>query len=183
MKWEVISREYLTSHPPYFISRKDVCKRPDGTVIPAYYVVELPPSVVVFALDEDNRVLMVKQYRHPVEDISLELPGGFVDSGEQPIDAAKREMAEETGFIFSQYEYLGKVAANPGVLNNYTHIFFAKGITGQQKQQLDHAEEIAVAWYTIDDICTMLKENRIIQALHTNACFYALLHINKLKFS
>ncbi len=80
MKWEVLSSEYLTRHPPYFIARKDVCKKPDGTIIPAYYVVELPPSVLVFALAEEGKVLMTKQYRHPMTDISVELPGGFIGS-------------------------------------------------------------------------------------------------------
>jgi 8-oxo-dGTP pyrophosphatase MutT (NUDIX family) len=182
MKWEVLSSEYLTQHPPYFVSRKDVCKKPDGTLIPAYYVVEMPASVIVFPLLDDDTVLMVKQYRHPVAQISIELPGGFIDEGETPLDAAKRETLEETGYVFSDYEYLGKTAANPGVLNNFTHMFIAKGVVDKQAQQLDRSEEISFSGYTFAALKDMLKTGEIIQSMHMNACFYALMHLDKLRF-
>jgi ADP-ribose pyrophosphatase len=182
MEWEVISSEYLTTHPPYFVTRKDVCKKPDGTVIPAYYVVELPPSVLVFAIAENEKVLMIKQYRHPVAAVSLELPGGFVDEGETPLEAAKREMLEETGYTFSHYDYLGRIAANPGVLNNFTHMYLAKNIAVKQKQQLEGSEEITLELFTIGELVDLLKSNQIIQSLHANGCFYALMHLGKLKY-
>jgi 8-oxo-dGTP pyrophosphatase MutT (NUDIX family) len=100
MKWKTKSSETLFSHPPYFIARKDVCERPEGVEIPAYYVVELPASVITFGVTDDKKVVMVEQYRHPVEAISLEMPGGFIDADETPLDAAKRETAEETGYQF-----------------------------------------------------------------------------------
>ena len=183
MKWHVESTQYLTKHPPFFISRKDVCTRSDGTIVPAYYVVEMPESVLVFALMENKEVLMVRQYRHPVRQISLELPGGFVDEGETSLEAAKREIREETGCVFSNYSYLGKVAANPGVLNNFTHIYFADGIIEQGSQQLDRSEEIKIESYPIDELVKMLKEGRIIQSMHINACFYALIHVGKIKIN
>ena len=182
MEWQVLSSEYLTQHPPFFVTRKDVCKRDDGTIIPAYYVVELPPSVLVFALVENETVLMVKQYRHPVKEISIEFPGGFVDEGETPLEAAKREMLEETGYVFTDYEYLGKIAANPGVLSNFTHFFLARNVLDRQAQQLEKNEEIALEYYSINEMFGLLKSNKIIQALHANACFYALMHLNKLNF-
>jgi ADP-ribose pyrophosphatase len=183
MKWQVLSSEYLTQHPPYFVSRKDVCKKPDGTLIPAYYVVEMPASVMVFPLIGDDQVLMVKQYRHPVAEISIELPGGFIDAGETALEAAKRETLEETGYVFSEYEYLGKIAANPGVLNNFTHMFLAKGVTGRGAQQLEQSEEITISSYTIAEVAAMLTTGGMIQSMHINACFYALLHLKKLRFA
>jgi ADP-ribose pyrophosphatase len=182
MKWEVLSSEYLTQHPPYFVSRKDVCKKQDGTIIPAYYVVELPPGVIVFALVEEEKVMMIKQYRHPVGEISVELPGGYIDAGETPLDAARRETLEETGCVFSTYEYLGKMAGNPGILNNYTHFFLARDVLKRQSQQLEKSEEIEIELYSFAELFNLLKKKQIIQSLHANACFYALLHLNKFRF-
>ncbi len=91
-------------------------------------------------------------------------------------------MLEETGYIFSSYEYLGKIAANPGVLNNFTHIYLAKYISGRQAQQLEKSEEITLNLYTIEELFELLNSNQIIQSLHANACFYALMHLGKLKF-
>lgn len=182
MEWEVLSTEYLTKHPPYFVSRKDVCRKKDKTIIPVYYVVELPPAVLVFAIMDDGKILMIKQYRHPVNEVSIELPGGFIDEAETPLAAAKREILEETGYTFSSYEYLGKIAANPGVLNNFTHFFLAKDIAGSEEQQLEPSEDVEMIFYTVDELVKILKGNKIIQSVHANACFHALLHLNKLTF-
>lgn len=182
MKWEIISSEYLCSHPPYFIARKDVCKRPDGNIIPAYYVVELPPSVIVVPVVNDE-VLMIRQYRHPVGEVSWEFPGGFVDEGEDSLQAAVRELKEETGFSFRSYTYLGKIAGNPGILNNYTHIYLAEEKLNAGATGFDANEDIVAEWFSIAEIQMMLTQDKIIQSLHANACYRAFLKMGKLQFS
>lgn len=174
MNWKTISSEQLFSHPPYFIARKDVCERPDGVLIPAYYVVEIPESVITFGLTTENEVLITEQYRHPVSQVSIEFPGGFIDTGEEPVQAAKRETEEETGYVFEQYTYLGKVAGNPGILNNFTHLFLAKGGRKQEQTRLDAQEDIRVQLISIDSLKQLITNHKIIQSLHLNAAFYAL---------
>jgi ADP-ribose pyrophosphatase len=183
MNWKLLSTEYLFQYPPYFVARKDVCERPDGVLIPAYYVVELPASVITFGITEENQVLFTEQYRHPIGEVSLELPGGFVEKDEEPLLAAQRETEEETGYQFSNYIYLGKVAGNPGILNNSTHLFVATGGKKVKEQQMDDQEDIAVTLLPVDKVIQLIENRKIIQSLHLNACFYALLHLNKLKFS
>jgi ADP-ribose pyrophosphatase len=182
MNWTTISSEILFSHPPYFIARKDVCERPDGVLIPAYYVVELPPSVITFGITEESKVLFTAQYRHPIGEVSLELPGGFMEKEEEPLAAAQRETEEETGYQFLHYTYLGKVAGNPGILNNSTHLFIATGGKKVKEQQMDVQEDIAVQLFSMDEVAGLVQERKIIQSLHLNACFYALLHMGQLNF-
>ena len=180
MNWKIISSEYLTDKP-YFRARKDKCIAPSGKIIPEYYVVELDATLCAVGITEDNQVVMVKQYRHAVGKTLLELPGGFVDENESPEKAIAREMLEETGYEFSKYEYLGEVAANPGVLSGYTKLYLATGGRKVAEQKLDANEEIIIELIPLDDLIEMLLQNKIEQSLHANCIFYALLKLGRLK--
>jgi len=179
MKWKVLSCEYITRHP-YFTARKDRCEAPGGKIIEAYYVVELPTTVCALALTGEGDVIMVRQYRHPVGEILLELPGGFIDRDETPEEAIARELREETGYTFTSFERLGKIAANPGVLNNDTYLFLARGGSRTAGQQLDDNEEIDVEKLPLQEVKQLLLENRIRQSLHANCIFYALQRLGEL---
>ena len=173
MTWKTLSSEYISRHK-YFTARKDKCETEAGKIIEEYFVVELPLTACAVPITEDGKVLMIKQYRYPVQEILLEVPGGFIDQNELPEEAIKRELMEETGYEFSSVEQVGLVAANPGVLNNYTALFLAKGGKKTGKQNLDPNEEIEIVTITLDELKTMLLENKIVQSLHANCVFYAL---------
>ena len=180
--WSVLSTEYLNRHI-YFTARRDRCQRQDGVVVDPYFVVELPTAATAFALTEDNKVLMVKQYRHPIGEVVLETPGGFVDEGEDFSTAMKRELKEETGYEFTEVTYLGKMAANPGILNNYTEMFLATGGRKTSGQQLDHNEELEIVLLTMEELIEQLNMQAFKQSVHTNCIFYALMKLGKLNIT
>ena len=180
MDWKILSSEYLTDKY-YFTARKDKCETAEGKIIPEYYVVEMNLCVCALCITEDNQVVMVKQYRHPVGKTMLEIPGGFIDKDEDPKKAVAREIVEETGYEFENIELLGEVAANAGVLNNYTKLYLATGGKKAGEQKLDSNEEIIVELIPLDDLVELLLQNKIEQSLHANCIFYALLKLGKLK--
>ncbi len=173
MKWKTLSSEYLANHQ-YFTARKDKCERSDGKIVEEYFVVELSTTACALPITEDGQVLLIKQYRYPVDKVILELPGGFIDVDESPEHAMKRELMEETGYEFTNVEQVGIIAANPGVLNNYTALFVATGGKATGKQNLDHNEEIEVVTMSLEELKTLFFENKIEQALHACCIFYAL---------
>lgn len=173
MNWKIISSEYLSKHQ-YFTARKDKCETPSGKIIDEYFVVELPPSACAVAITKEGQVLMVKQYRHPIAETILELPGGFVDENEDPALAMKRELKEETGYDFPNVILVGKVAANPGVLNNYTYLFLAQEGVKTGEQELDKNEELTPELISLEELKLLFLENKIVQSLHVSCIFYAL---------
>ncbi|HEX7844763.1 MAG TPA: NUDIX hydrolase [Chitinophagaceae bacterium] len=174
LRWTTLSSEYLFNDL-WFKVRRDKCETPQGKIIEPYYVYEFPTWVTALPVTEDGKVIMVRQYRHALGEVCLETPGGCMDDTDKNFeDAIARELLEETGYSFSSYEYLGKVSPNPSTNNNLMHMFLATGGKKVADQHLDANEEIEVEYYTIDELKQLLKENRIIQAMHVTCIMYAL---------
>jgi 8-oxo-dGTP pyrophosphatase MutT (NUDIX family) len=182
MKWKTLTSDYLFSDL-WFKIRKDKCETPQGKIVDPYYVYEFPTWVAALALKEDGKIIMVRQYRHALGETCIELPGGCVDDTDATFEQAiARELKEETGFSFSSYIYLGKISANPSTNNNLLHMFLAKGGKLTGKQQLDGNEEIDVEFYSIDEIKQMLRDNKIMQAMHVTCILYAFEKLEVIKF-
>ena len=179
MKWKTLSTEYLSNHQ-YFTARKDKCETPGGNIVDEYFVVELPTTACAVALTEDGEVLMVRQYRHPIEETILEIPGGFIDENEMPEESIQRELKEETGYEFSSIVNVGRIAANPGVLNNFTYLFLAQGGKKTSVQKFDKNEHLELEKISLQELKRLFLENKIVQSLHANCIFYALREMGEL---
>jgi ADP-ribose pyrophosphatase len=183
LKWKVLSSEYLFNDT-WLKARKDVCLKPDGKIVDPYYVMEYMTWVTAAALTEDNKFILVKQYRHALGESCIEAPGGCVDDTDASLETAvRRELLEETGYEFSSAEYLGRTSANPSTNDNLMHMYLLKGGRKVQEQQLDHNEEIEVMLVTIDELIQMLERNEIVQSMHVTTFFFALKALGILRFS
>jgi ADP-ribose pyrophosphatase len=180
LKWKTISSEYLFNDT-WLKARKDKCERPDGKIVDPYYVMEYPNWVTGFGLTVDDKVILIKQYRHALGEECVELPGGCIDSTDSDYEqAVRREFVEETGYTFKSAEYLGRTSANPSTNANLLHMFLLTGGEKLQEQELDHNEEIDVLVVALDECKQMLLENKFIQSMHVTNIFYALRKLDKL---
>ncbi|MCP9753369.1 NUDIX hydrolase [Ferruginibacter sp. HRS2-29] len=178
MSFKKLTSRYISNHQ-YFTAREDSYETAGGKKVDAYFVVELPASACAMAITENNEVVLVNQFRYPVEDNFIELPGGFIDEGEHAQQGIARELLEETGYSFSSIQYLGMTAANPGVLNNYTHMFLALGGKKTAEQTLDNNEEIEIMLKPLDEVRRMLDQHEIKQAMHALCLFYGFQFLEK----
>lgn len=172
LQWTTLDSRYLFKDS-WLKARVDSCLRPDGKVVEPYYVLEYPPFVCGLCITKERRVVMVKQYRHALGEVSVELPGGCVDAGETPADAMMREAREETGYVFESCVALGSTSPNPSTNNNLMHMFLLEGGELKHAQQLDANEQIVVEEYSLDELFEMVLGGEIVQAMHVTAIFYA----------
>ena len=100
---------------------------PDGREIPDYYRVEMPDYALVFAVTEDDEVLLFRQYRHGIGGVCVGFPGGALNGGEAPLAAAARELAEETGYVATSWRSFGSHVTNANQRCNVAHLFVATG--------------------------------------------------------
>jgi 8-oxo-dGTP pyrophosphatase MutT (NUDIX family) len=177
--WETLDQKHLLQDR-WISLRADKCRMTDGTIVEPYYVLEYPNWANVVAVTDDKEIVMVRQYRHALGKITLELPGGAVDAGEDPIIAAEREMLEETGYSVAHIEPLCQLSPNPANHNNYSISFLATGVKPARDQQLDATEEIEVVKIPLEEVKQMLARHEFIQAMHVAAFFYALPKIDRL---
>jgi 8-oxo-dGTP pyrophosphatase MutT (NUDIX family) len=182
MKWKTLSSEYLFKDL-WFTVRKDRCETPDGKIIDPYYVYEFPTWVTALALTEENQAILVKQYRHAINDVSLEIPGGCVDDTDKNFEEAiARELLEETGHSFKKFDYLGKISPNPSTNTNWMHMFLATGGKKTHEQKLDQNENIDVELCSIEELKELLRTHKIIQAMHVTCIMYALGKLGELEY-
>lgn len=113
-QWEVLAHHELLDAAPWVrVSVETVCLHDGVTIIPDFYRVDLPDFVVIFAVTDDEQVSAVRQYRHALKQTTLEIPSGIIDAGEPPLEAAQRELLEETGLTSTDWQTIGETTVDP----------------------------------------------------------------------
>lgn len=123
-------------------------------------VVHHPGGVVVVAQKDENTILMVKQYRYPIKQVSLELPAGRLEKGENPDLAIKRELEEETGFVAGTWKSLGYIYTTPGICDEKLYLYYATDLVFKG-QKPDDGEIIEHAEYSIEEVFNLIKTGEI----------------------
>jgi|LakMenEpi03Aug12_release.lakeMendotaPanAssembly.Ray.scaffolds.fasta_scaffold00409_49 ADP-ribose pyrophosphatase len=175
-KWEKLSSE-IVYKKKWMNIKEEACKLPDGQIIDSYIIVDVPHFCNVFVVTAADEVIMVKQYRHAAGMVSIEMPGGMIDEGEDPMVAARREMQEETGYTSEEMSLLYAISTNPALESNRAWFFLAKNAVHNQATALDQYEDIELIKYTKSAFMQCLLNNEFTHGIQLGAMFAAAIEL------
>jgi 8-oxo-dGTP pyrophosphatase MutT (NUDIX family) len=159
--WTIINSQLVLDNQ-WCKVRQDWVKLPNGQVINDFFVNVRPDIVVVLAVTQHREIVFVRQYRHGVSEILLELPAGSFNShSENSLTAAARELEEETGYVAEQMLHLATLYDNPVKDTNKIHLFMAENAHLSSQQQLDVTEDIEVVLIPVADVLEKIKTGEI----------------------
>jgi ADP-ribose pyrophosphatase len=172
--WIVLDSRKLFSNR-WLTLRVDKCEVPDDNhIIDDFYVVERPDSVHVVPVTKDRKVALVKQYRHACGQVIYELPAGYTKRGESPIEAAERELQEETGYIAKRTDLLTLLYYSPAVLTNKAYIFLCRDLEQKVHTSWDETEKMETVYFDIDELVYIgINDNIIVDSITVSGLLMA----------
>lgn len=165
-KWKVLKSEHILRLGQWLSVRQEEVQLPSGTVIPTWFVLEFPNWINVIAITKDGEMVMEDQYRHALGETHYELVAGVIDPGETPLEAAKRELSEETGYEGGEWVLYMTLSPNPTNHNNLSYTFLARGVEKTREQHQERTEDIRVHVMKQEEVRELLERGEIVQALH-----------------
>ncbi len=181
--WKLLDSQYIV-RDRWLQLRADTCQLPSSRIIEPYYVLEYPTWVNLVALTSSDEVVMVQLYRHGIGQTVLELPSGTVESEDVSIlEAAKRELLEETGYGGGEFVETGMLSPNSANHANYVHCFVATDVDRVRPPTIDETERVETVLLPLGEVVDLAKNNRLMQAMHVSSLFLALHHLGRLHVS
>lgn len=175
-KWERLERVAKSDYRVFRVN-EDRSRSPRTGKDHTFSVVEAPDWVNIIPVTPAGQIVLIRQYRHGTEEITLEIPGGMIDPGEDAATAARREMHEETGYDTEHIVYLGKVDPNPAIQNNTCYSYLARNAQFNSGQQLDSSEDIEVLLVNPGDVPKLIGSAQITHALVIAAFYFLEQHL------
>ena len=161
--WERLGSERLLE-TPYFALRSDRLRLPGGAIKDPYYVVERPDAAIIFPLTREGEVVLVRQYRPPLERTELGLPAGLVETDEKPEAAARRELLEETGYSGDEWEPLGSLASSPSLKDNWAYLFLVRGVEKTSAPVPDEHELVETVTVPVEKLLGLIRDGQIVSS-------------------
>jgi ADP-ribose pyrophosphatase len=170
--WEKLGSRSLADYRVLRV-RQDTVRSPRTNAVHDFYVLEMDPWINIIAITPQRKVVMIHQYRHGTEEVSLEIPGGIVEGDDTSMaEAARRELVEETGYDAEEMVFLGKVKPNPALQDNQCYSFLALGAHPIGEQALDAGEDISVEEIPLEEIPGLIAAGRLNHGLVVVAFYF-----------
>jgi len=177
-RWERLSSEVVFETEHWFKVIKDKVKLPSTRIVDDYYLIEAPEYVLIYAKSNDEHIFVERQYKYGLEKITVTFPAGFVDKGELPLSAAKRELLEETGFQAKVWKHRGTFVLDGTSDNGRAHYFMAENLERIADPEKNDMEELEVSFLSTDELMECVSQGDIcllpgiaVMAIATNPLF------------
>jgi ADP-ribose pyrophosphatase len=160
-KWKVLSSRDVLDARPFLKVRVETIELPDGRRIPDYYQLEMPSFACIFAETVEGLIVVHRQYRHGPRRVGLTFPGGHLEAGEGSLDAARRELFEETGFESDAWTYFGGFMVNANQGGAVSHMFHATGCRRTAAPRSDDLEASEILLLSRDELLAAIGRGEI----------------------
>lgn len=177
-KWQVLTRELLLDRAPWLSLWRETIRLPDGREIPEYYQIDQRDYVVVAAW-QNNKVFGIWRYKHGPRRINLGLPAGYVEDGENPLTAARRELEEEAGLLSDDWRPLGSYCVDGNRSQSCAHLFVAVNCRATPSPYSDDLEEQIGEWLTPEEWRSHLAAGEVATLGAASAVYAGILHFTK----
>jgi len=158
--WQVIEERVLVDQPPWLTVREQDIKFPGGQILQNYILLDERDGCLVFAVTQDGRAILLEQYRHGRGTREVGLPSGFLDEGEDPLAAARRELMEETGYAGHNWTSLGALFTNSNRGRQLFHFFLARDVRLVQGPEREVSErDITISLMRLDELKAYLAQS------------------------